>query len=46
MVLAEGFYFFEAPRERDGAVWMSGIVGGKVCRLDLKGRARVVAHVP
>jgi len=46
MVLAEGFYLLEAPRQRDGALWISDIVGGKVYRLGLKSRARVVAHAP
>lgn len=46
MVLAEGFYLLEAPRWRDNALWTSDTIGGKVYRLDLAGRARVVAEVP
>lgn len=46
MVLAEGFYLLEAPRWRDGTLWMSDTIGGKVYRLDLSGQARVVADVP
>lgn len=46
MVLAEGFYLLQAPHWRDGALWMSDTIGGKVYCLDLAGRARVVAEVP
>lgn len=46
VVLAEGFYYVEAPRWRDGALWMSDTVGDKVYRLDLAGRAQVVADIP
>jgi len=46
IVLAEGFFYVEAPRWRDDALWMSDTVGGKFYRLDLAGRAQVVADVP
>lgn len=46
MALAEGFHYVAAPRWKDDALWMSDTVGGKVYRLDLAGRAQVVADVP
>lgn len=45
-LLIDGFRFLEGPRWRDGRLWMSDMVGGKVYTLDATGRLDVVAEVP
>jgi sugar lactone lactonase YvrE len=45
-VLANGFSRLEAPRWHIGALWVSDTGAGKVYRVEINGRATVVADVP
>ncbi len=43
--VAGGFFFPEAPRWFDGALWLSDIHAHTVCRVDARGEVRVVARL-
>lgn len=42
----DGFVFLEGPRWHDGALWVSDMMGHKVCRIGEDGRSEVIASVP
>ena len=44
--LAGGFTYLEAPRWRDGKLWVSDFYTHKVVSIDLGGKVTEVAHVP
>ena len=46
MTLIEGGHFYEGPRWRDGAWWVSDVYGGKVLRITPDGEQTVMAEVP
>ena len=45
-VLADGFWRLKAPRWHIGALWVSDTRAGNVFRVDLDGKATLVADVP
>ena len=45
-VLIDGLVFPEGPRWRDGKLWFSDMLAGKVMRVDLDGHAEIVATSP
>ncbi len=45
-VLVSNFHFLEGPRWREGALWVSDLVGGTVYRVSLEGDVVSIASVP